>query len=542
MRPRWIGSLLIALLLTSLLAACGEDDIDDPGSGSGDATPTTAASPTSEPTPSLGPSVNIGDLTTLDWQLVELDGAPVIDGSIVTMTFIPDNRSLINGHADCHSYSAGIAWDDTSFSLSDSGPFAGFDQYERTCQHPDGGPEQDAAFFTAISEIATYHATDERLVFSDGDGNVRLTFAPRGTVEIDPALTDTVWQLTSLDGEDLIPGTTITIAFGPEGANGSDGCNHYGYGVLTANDGRLTLVGGAQTEMACMTPEGVMEQADRYYESLANSVSYRVTDDQLEMMNHDGATTLVFARKVEGAFDPALAAHRWGLIAINGEPPVAGTLVTLELAEGSISGSDGCNAFSGELVYAAEGTIEVAPPGFTQTLVGCPDDVQQQAGLVTTLLQDNPWYQIEGDRLTIGDAADNTLVYGPQEDVSLVGTTWNVPMLYTMLPDGGIQGDALIEGTEITLTFGADGVVSGSAGCNTFSGGYTIDGSTIAITTPLATTRMLCTDPPGIMEQEMTFLDRLGAVTTWQIGMNGLTLTTDDGRTLLDLNVVTPSQ
>ena len=81
-----------------------------------------------------------------------------------------------------------------------------------------------------------------------------------------------------------------------------------------------------------------------------------------------------------------------------------------------------------------------------------------------------------------------------------------------------------------------------NSGCNTFSGGYSIDGSTIAITTPLATTRMLCTDPPGIMEQETTYLDTLQAVTTWQIGMNGLTLTTDDGRALRELNVVSPSR
>src|SRR5688572_14102453 len=86
------------LFLCLIMAACGSADADDPGSGAEGGTPTAAAaSPTSEPVASPSPvSISIADLTTLDWQLTELDGAPIRDGSIVTMTFIPDNRSLVN--------------------------------------------------------------------------------------------------------------------------------------------------------------------------------------------------------------------------------------------------------------------------------------------------------------------------------------------------------------------------------------------------------------------------------------------------------------
>ncbi len=534
MHDRWTIPLLAALCL--ILVACGSEDIDGSGSNADDGTPATATGPTSEPsatplpTGSSAPSISIGNLTTLDWQLVEIDDTPLIDGSIVTMTFIPDNRSLVNGYTDCHGYMAGIEWDDTNFQLSDSGPFAGLDEQERICQHPENGPEQDAAFFAALSETASYHASNERLVLYDGDGEARLAFIPRGAVTIDPTLTDTVWVLTSLNGDSLLPETSISIAFGPEGASGTDGCNEYGSGLLFANEGRLTFAGGFKTEMACLTPEGVMEQADRYSEALFSSVAYRVEGDHLELMNHDGATTLVFARKEQGAFDANLAAHRWGLIEVNGQPAIPGSLVTLELAEGSISGSDGCNSYGGELLYANDGALEVVTESLSQTDAGCrTDDLLSQAELVTSILADAATYQIEGDRLTIGDNPGNTLVFGPQADVLLIGNTWSLPGLMTIESNGEVRWDALIEGTEITLTFNEDGTLEGSSGCNTYGGNYTLDGASITIG-ELFWTEMACSDPPGVMEQEMTYIDTLQAVTTWEIGMNGLTLMTDDGR------------
>jgi heat shock protein HslJ len=545
MRDRWISRLTAACLLLSLvLAACGSAETDDPGSGTDGGTPTaTEASPTSQASPAhiasptRAASISLADLTTLDWQLVQIDGAQILDGSIVTLTFIPDNRNVINGYSDCHNYMADIDWDETTFRISESGPFAGLAQTERPCQHPADGPRHDRYFFTALGDVTTYQATNERLVLLSADGEPQLTFVPRPPVVIDPDLTGTTWYLT---GPYWLPDTEITLTFdqATQSLSGNDGCNEYGAQLLAASDGRLVFGEVSTTEMACLTPEGVMEQADRYTDELSRATRYKVDGDQLQLMSDNFGGALLFMREGADAFDPALAAHRWGLIEANGEPAIPGTLVTLELSEGFVSGSDSCNEFSGSMPLANDGALNINFAGYARTDQGCGSpEILAQAELVIAVLEEATSYTLDGDRLTISDAAGNQLVFGPQPEVLLIGKTWNVPMLYTDLPDGGIQGDALIEGTELTLTFNEDGTLEGSAGCNAYEAEYTIEGESITVNV-LLITAMHCPDPPGIMEQEMTFLDTLQALTTWEIGMNGLTLTTDDGRSLRELNVV----
>ena len=541
MRVRWIPHLFAFAALCLILVACGSEDTDGSGTDTDDDTPTTVASPTGEPaatavlTDSPTASVSIADLTTLDWQLVEIDGAQMLDGSIVTLTFIPDNRNVINGYTDCHSYVAGIDWDESSFQISKSGAFAGLDQRERPCQHPADGPRYDRYFFTALGDVTSYQATDERLVLHDANGEPQLTFAPRPPVVIDPALTGTTWYLT---GPYWLPDTEITLTFdqATESISGNDGCNEYGAQLLAASDGRLLLGNGSETDMACLTPEGIMEQADRYAEGLARVSRYKVDGDQLQFMDNSWGASMLFMREGSDAFDPTLSEHRWGMIEANGQPAIPGTLVTLEMSEGFVSGSDSCNGFAGSMPLANDGALKIDFAGYARTDQGCKSpEILAQAELVIAVLEEATAYTLDGDRLTINDAAGNQIVFGPQPEVLLIGKTWSVPMLYTELPGGEIRGDALVEGTEITLTFNADGTLEGNASCNTYGGDYTLDGASITIDS-LYWTEMACLDPPGVMEQEMTYLDTLQSVTTWQIGMNGLTLTTDDGRALRELN------
>jgi heat shock protein HslJ len=58
-----------------------------------------------------------------------------------------------------------------------------------------------------------------------------------------------------------------------------------------------------------------------------------------------------------------------------------------------------------------------------------------------------------------------------------------------------------------TLKFSADGRVHGSAGCNNYSGGVTLDGEKVSFT-EFGVTRMMC--DMAIMEAEQGFLAALG--------------------------------
>ena len=97
--------------------------------------------------------------------------------------------------------------------------------------------------------------------------------------------------------------------------------------------------------------------------------------------------------------------------------------------------------------------------------------------------------------------------------VDLVGTRWVLEEL---------DGSTLVD-TFPTIAFGGDGSVTGSAGCNTFSGTYAVDGTSLGVG-PLGTTKMACADPTMFVES--AFLAALRGATGWSVR--------PDGRLVLD--------
>jgi heat shock protein HslJ len=76
------------------------------------------------------------------------------------------------------------------------------------------------------------------------------------------------------------------------------------------------------------------------------------------------------------------------------------------------------------------------------------------------------------------------------------------------------------------LVFNADGV-SGSTGCNRFSGSYELDGEALRFG-PVAATRMACES--GARELERAFVDMLAEVAGWRASDDRLELLgADDG-------------
>ena len=91
---------------------------------------------------------------------------------------------------------------------------------------------------------------------------------------------------------------------------------------------------------------------------------------------------------------------------------------------------------------------------------------------------------------------------------------------------GGVVSSII--NTEMTAAFGADGTVSGSAGCNQYSAGYQLDGNGISIGLPI-TTRRFCAEPEGIMEQEQDYLTALGTAATHRMTGDRMELRSAEG-------------
>lgn len=85
-----------------------------------------------------------------------------------------------------------------------------------------------------------------------------------------------------------------------------------------------------------------------------------------------------------------------------------------------------------------------------------------------------------------------------------------------------LGGKALVPGSTIRMDL-TDGTVSGSAGCNGYTGGYQLEGTAITFGA-LASTRMNCGDPAGIMEQESQYLSELQHAEAFSLDAGGLRL------------------
>ncbi len=103
----------------------------------------------------------------------------------------------------------------------------------------------------------------------------------------------------------------------------------------------------------------------------------------------------------------------------------------------------------------------------------------------------------------------------------LSGTAWSL---------GSVDGAAPLTGTTQTLIF-TDGKISGSGGCNSYGGTYSLDGDKIQIK-DVFSTLMACMDPQGTMDQEASFFSSLGSAESYQLSKDSLQIRTTDGRTL----------
>jgi putative lipoprotein len=86
---------------------------------------------------------------------------------------------------------------------------------------------------------------------------------------------------------------------------------------------------------------------------------------------------------------------------------------------------------------------------------------------------------------------------------------------------------SVLPNTEITIEFlSADGSVKGTAGCNSYGGGYNVDRDKLTFPGPLVSTEMACAEPT--MTQEMEYLEALQAARTYEIESNQLQITSGD--------------
>jgi heat shock protein HslJ len=228
------------------------------------------------------------------------------------------------------------------------------------------------------------------------------------------------------------------------------------------------------------------------------------------------ALLLAFIPAALAQLENPLAGTRWKLESMGGTPAVEGSNVTLEFVdEGQVTGSGGCNGFGGS--YTLEGSA-ITFSGVASTLMLCMDEaVNQQETAFFAALQTAARYELADDGLTIWYGDGQEMRFGVAQ--SLTGIHWQL---------AAMGETPVVAGSVVSIMFGDDSSVSGTGGCNRFSGTYTVSSNMLTFS-PLASTRMACVDAAA-SQQETAFFAALEAANGYALADDGLTIWYGDGQ------------
>lgn len=210
-------------------------------------------------------------------------------------------------------------------------------------------------------------------------------------------------------------------------------------------------------------------------------------------------------------------------------PPKA--RVTLRFDGGNVSGTAACNSFGGTFATSGDGGLTISVGAVTA--MACPEPVMALESAYLAALGDVTGYQVAGaGRSLLLTGGTVALSFLAEQPLPLVGTAWTL----NAVASGGAVS-SVIAGTEATVSFGEDGSVTGSGGCNRYGGTYTVDGDTITIG-DVTSTQMACSGAIG--QQEQAFFAGLSEAASFTIEGASLTVYDAQGAMLLGFAGVAP--
>ncbi|MFN8623662.1 MAG: META domain-containing protein [Chloroflexota bacterium] len=441
-------------------------------------------------------AVDLATLQAAPWTLSELDGQTVAATAGITAAFAEDGS--LTGSAGCNTFSGTYTLSGSSLTV---GPLAAT---RKACEQ---AVMDDENLFLDLLQNATTWAID--------GGSLTITAADGGTLVFggdtaEPApFTGTAWVLTSVSGQDVPAGVTATATFADDATvSGNAGCNDYDGPYTLGGDQAIKIGPLAATRKACEAD--VMDVENSFLNGLEAATGMEVVGDTLTLTAPDAGVTLVLTASggttptpSEAPASPApFTGTAWGLVDLDGTPidPATGISVTFG-DDGSISGFGGCNQLFGD--YTADGG-SLTVSGLAATRKFCGQDVMDLESEIITGLSDAESMAITGDTLTIATTDGTTLTFtagaaapvptevppptnapeptaAPTEapasavpsDSAVVGPTWLLSTLMSQPMPTGI--------VNVTITFNADGTITGNGGCTDFTGTYTLSGETISI-------------------------------------------------------------
>ena len=220
-------------------------------------------------------------------------------------------------------------------------------------------------------------------------------------------LEGTTWELAAgalviIGAEHVVP--TLLMQDGT--ASGWAGCNNYStHYVLSGSS--LTFGTVASTKMACGAVPSAVE--NQFLQRLSNVSTYSVTSGRLQLLDSTAQVVLRFT-----AANTSIV----GSWAITGYLTSTGSAFTSAVvgskptavfdANGTVSGTTGCNNYHGPWKQGADGSIKIGP--LATTLVACPENLAVQDTSIGHALEASTKAVVSSHDATFLDSAGRTTV------------------------------------------------------------------------------------------------------------------------------------
>lgn len=196
-------------------------------------------------------------------------------------------------------------------------------------------------------------------------------------------------------------------------------------------------------------------------------------------------------------------------------PVPASARVSFTIAEGRVSGNSGCNRFSGPVTLEGD-SINFGP--LASTRMACAEELMRLEEAVLDLLGKATRFTASDGELRLYNAEGLPLALfiaeqEAEEAAALLGREWQ----WVGFEDTAGRKDIVVDHPgSYTIEFMRDGTYAFRADCNSGSGNYRLNGSSIDIQ-PGAMTLIAC----GEESLDTEFLRLLGDVTTFVIADDG---------------------
>ncbi|MGB9345815.1 MAG: META domain-containing protein [Ilumatobacteraceae bacterium] len=201
------------------------------------------------------------------------------------------------------------------------------------------------------------------------------------------------FESTSVEGYDLVEGSTIELGFETDALGARAGCNSLS-GGYTISDGTLEVGAMASTMMAC--EDALMAQDQWLSEFLTSSPEITLDGGTLTLTGSDATMTLGVIAPTE------LEGTTWIVSGTVANEAVTVSLVdseaSMSITDGQAQVDTGCNTGS-STVEVTDTTITFGPLALTR--MACDEELTRLEASVVLALDGEVTYEISGDTLTI---------------------------------------------------------------------------------------------------------------------------------------------